>query len=219
MPTFVNKNDHPARVPHPSGGPLRRIVPGQVVEAEGEYADTLGSLSGFETASGDDKLRWERRQESQRVAGAMPGDGSRIASKLAIGPVRQQIRMQTIVAPLQRVVGDDAAPYAPDSGTITTKAQQAQVSPEHAQAMAAGEVNAVLGERVEGVPAATNADIVVTGDVTQDQIHNAQVENRELAEQAGQEFIGATSGEEPHAKKASSKPRRSAAASRADDDK
>lgn len=194
---LVNKNSHPARVRHPSGGPLRRILPGQVVEADGEFADTLKSTPGFETASSDDVKRHEAALDRARTKSAMPGDGSRINAKNAIVPALQEVRMQTIVAPLQRVIGDDAAPHAPESGTVTTRRDAALAGDAlDREAFARHDVLGLDSEVVLGAAPATNAEIV-TGTATQEQIHNAQVENARAADAAAKRFIGQTAGSEP----------------------
>lgn len=197
MPKLVNKNSHPARVRHPNGGPLRRILPGQVVEADGEYADTLSATPGFETASSDDVKRHEATLDRARTKSAMPGDGSRINAKNAIVPALQEVRMQTIVAPLQRVIGDDAAPHAPESGTVTTRKEAALAGDAlDREAFARHDVLGLDSEVVLSADAATNAALV-TGTATQEQIHNAQVENARAADVAAKRFIGQTASDEP----------------------
>ncbi len=192
MPKLVNTNDHPVRVKRGENEPLVRLVPGQVVECDGEYADRLSATAGVETASKDHVKRWEAKLERGRTRSAMPGDGSRLAAKSAISPARTQLRASVISAPLQRVVGDDAAPQGPPSGTITTKAEAATSGkPGDLQAFAQGEELAVAGEKVEG-SGATDHD-VLSGRATEPDIHNAQVDNRAVVNEAAKAFIEADS--------------------------
>lgn len=188
MPKFVNTLDHAIRASDGKGN-LPRVQPGQVVEATGEYADALAACPGVETASGDHESHWQSILESRQMAGAMAGDGSRIAAKAAIGPQRLAVRMDTIVAPLQRVVGDDAAPYGPPSGTITTRGVAGTSgSLADREAFLQNDVAGDEGEKVDA-PGASELDILA-GRATQSDIHNAQVENAALAEESAQRFVG-----------------------------
>ncbi len=192
MPKLVNNNAHPIRPVGPDGSTLARILPGQVVDASGAYADRLSACAGVGTASKDDVDRWDRSLDAQRTRGAMPGDGSRLSAKMALGPAREAVRHATVVAPLQRVVGDDSAPQGPPSGTVTTKADATSSGkPADVQAFAQGEEMAVLGKKVEANDTATNHTIV-TGQATQGDIHNKQTDNRAAADEAARAFIGSS---------------------------
>lgn len=137
--------------------------------------------------------------ERGQVAGTMPGDGSRLQAKLAIGPARQSLRQQVVVAPLQRVVGDDAAPQGPPSGTITTRFAAATSGEEgDLEAFAQGEEKVALGEKIEVAGDASDLD-VLAGRATGAQIHNAQVDNGQAAEEAARQFIGGAPGAVPTA--------------------
>ena len=58
MPDLVNTRDHAVRV-RDENGKLVRVVPGQVVSAEGSTADQLSGVEGIESASDDDREAWE----------------------------------------------------------------------------------------------------------------------------------------------------------------
>lgn len=193
MPKLVNTNPTPARVDN-GKGVLQRILPGQVVSAEGAYADNLTATNGFETASSQDVERWDAELERRRMKAAMPGDGSRLSQKLAIGPARQALRMQTTVAPLQRVIGDDAAPQGPPSGTITTRGEAATSGePGDLRAFAQGEELIAQGIKVPA-PGASEQD-VLAGRATGADIHNAQVDNMQAAEAAAKQHLATATGE------------------------
>lgn len=193
MPKLVNTNPTPARVDN-GKGVLQRILPGQVVNAEGAYADNLTATSGFQSASSEDINRWDDELDRRRMKGAMPGDGSRLSQKLALGPARQALRMQTTVAPLQRVIGDDAAPQGPASGTITTRGDAATSGkPGDLRAFAQGEELIAQGVKIDA-PGASEQD-VLAGRATGADIHNAQVDNMKAAEAAAKEHIATATGE------------------------
>lgn len=198
MPKLVNTNPTPARVMKPKAngdeGTLQRIRPGQVVSAEGAYADSLAATPGFETATSEDIERWDAELERGRTKSALPGDGSRLSQKLALGPARQALRMQTTVAPLQRVIGDDAAPQGPPSGTITTRGEAATSGePGDLRAFAQGEELVAQGVKIPA-PGASEQD-VLAGRATGADIHNAQVDNMRAAEAAAKEHIATATGE------------------------
>lgn len=187
MPKLVNRNPHPIRPKGPDGN-LVRIVSGQVVDADGDYADALSQTSGVESASSDEVKAWDAKLDAARTGGAMPGDGSRLSSKLAISPALLAARMAATVAPLQRVVGDDAAPQGPPSGTITTRGQAATSGDDRdLKAFAQGEELVMQGEKVEA-PGASELD-VLAGRATQSDIHNAQVDNADAAEAVAKAVI------------------------------
>lgn len=123
MPEFVNNNDQAVRVRHE--GRLYRLRPGQVMQVEGGAADLFSNMNGIDTASGDDKERWE---ESQRVGS---GDITETdAGKMSLDRMQTQLRVQArtaaVAVPLQQVIGDNDAPIGPPTGTITTKEAVAQ---------------------------------------------------------------------------------------------
>lgn len=187
MPAFVNSNPHAVRVMRQRGDGtderLVRLVPGEVVEADGAFADALCETPGVETADSGAAEAWQGRQDAEQVVGAMPGDGSRISAKLALGPIRAAVRIATVAAPLRRVVGDDSAPMAPVSGRVTTKDEMAQESAEHARAFGPNEARP--GDEIAEPGPGTPSGVRESGEV----IHNAQVENAELAEEMAHAFI------------------------------
>lgn len=195
MPKLVNGNTHAIRVRHPDGS-LHRILPGQVVDADGAFADALTDTAGVSTATAEQSKAWDAKLDADRTRSAMPGDGSRLSSKLAIGPARAELRALATVAPLQRVVGDDHAPQGPASGTITTRGDAATSGDERdLVAFAQGEELVMQGVKVES-PGADEHEIA-SGRATQSDIHNAQVDNAQVAEDAAKRFI---EGEDDEAK-------------------
>lgn len=190
MPTFVNNNSTASRVADPdNGGRLRRILAGQTIEADGAFADALTATPGFDTADAGDESAWQERVDANNAAGLSEGPALRAQAKGMIPAMRQALRSATIAAPLRVVVGDTMAPYGPDNGTITTKAEAASASPEDRVAFADHE--ALPGERVEGAGEAATAENPVTGATTftESEIHNAQETNATVAEEAAQAYI------------------------------
>lgn len=182
-PSFVNTNSHPVRVDRPSPTPGRpsklvRLRPGQVVEAEGEYADSLAATPGVENATEEQAKVHEASVAQHRREGEMPGLGTRLGEKLALGPARVALR-RAIHAPLRRVVGDDAAPLGPPSGETSSKAQEAVKDDAHRRAFADHE--RLPGERVRGAGAPPLL-IPASADPRSGEIENAQARNAEQAE-------------------------------------
>lgn len=188
-PSFINENSHPVRVTRPSelaGGAseLVRIVPGQIIEADGAFADALEGTRGVNKASSEDENTYEAELERRQNEHAGPAPG--LDAKLAIGPARIAVRA-AVAAPLRRVVGDDAAPHGPASGTVTTKAEAARVDNVEREAFAQHErlpEETIPGVDLEALPAALGAF-----DHTSSQVETAQAINAELAEEAAQEYI------------------------------
>jgi hypothetical protein len=112
MPTLVNRNAHGVR----SGG--YRLGAGEVRDVSGEQADALSSINGVETASDEESREYKGRGSGGKEAGT-PGRLRSMQEHYA--QVRLAGKTLTVVIPLQEVIGDDAAPYGPPSGTITTK--------------------------------------------------------------------------------------------------
>lgn len=112
MPTLVNRNAHGVR----NGG--YRLGAGEVRDVSGDEADVLSGISGVETAKKEDKEAADRHGSRSRSAEA-PGQLRQVQA--AAAEVRVQGRNLLVVIPLQTVIGDDAAPYGPPSGTVTTK--------------------------------------------------------------------------------------------------
>jgi hypothetical protein len=115
MPKFVNKNAHPVRVS--DGKRLRRLVPGQVVTAEGEFADNLQSTSGVDTAGSNHEKEWDAKRSRTTSSEA----GPEALQMVDPGPAITALGKVAVSDPLQVVVGDDAAPRGPGTGTITTR--------------------------------------------------------------------------------------------------
>ncbi len=192
-PSFVNDNAHPVRVKSGVRGNgdsiLERIRPGEVVEADGAYADALSKVPGVTTASSEDERAFEKENEARERESSMPGRAARQEAKAGVGDARVLLRNAITAAPLRRVVGDDQAPVGPPSGTITTKGEVVDgAEPGSALRRAFGPNEARSGERVDGAgepPPGLPGAAVVSGA----EIHNAQVSNAEQAEQFAQELV------------------------------
>ena len=182
MPAFVNSNPHAIRV-RDENGVEKRVLPGQVVDASGAYADNLKGTGGVETANAEQRKAYEDRQTGD-VTG---GPARRLAAKRSLGPMRIAIRHATIAAPLRRVIGDDQAPYGPETGVVTTKAgadDPAHFEPNEARPVGKVDAN---DEVVDGLPSSAVP--------TSPAIHNAQVENAEVAEGVAERLLEEGSGE------------------------
>lgn len=118
MPKFVNKNSHPIRVRNGDGANLRRVRCGEVVEADGVLADNLEATSGVESASSADEKSWQAVLDAQH---GPHGDQSHSTESLQEVVDSVQAVRSLASDNLQTVVGDNAAPHGPDTGTITTK--------------------------------------------------------------------------------------------------
>ena len=186
MPNFVNDNSHPIRV-RDNDKVERRLIPGQVVQADGAFADRLTATAGVRTAESSDEKAWDDAGAKRR--GELSGPAHRLRAKMALGPMRTAVRA-LVAAPLRRVIGDDAAPHGPGTGTVTTKAEVAAKSPEDRQHFAPNE--ALPGE---SVPVATDGpgfDPYFQGsnqEPTEAEVFNAQAQNAAVAEQAAREMI------------------------------
>jgi hypothetical protein len=190
VPTFVNNNSTASRVADPdNGGKLRRILAGQTVDATGGFADALTATPGFDTADSGDTDAWQERVDANNAAGLSEGPALRAQAKGMIPAMRQALRSATIAGPLRVVVGDTMAPYGPDNGVVTTKAEAASASDLDRVAFADHE--ALPGERVEGAGEAATAEQPITAATTftEAEIHNAQESNAVIAEEAAQAYI------------------------------
>lgn len=172
---FVNDNEHPIRVKDGNGA-LQRIQAGGAVKADGAYADRLSATNGVREGSDDDLATSEVQ--------AAPLDHDRAVADVATA-ARQLAKQITVVGPLQRVIGDDQAPYGPPSGTVTTRQAVAQ------KAVAEGD------QRTR--EAFADHDAVSKVDATQDSVplsgaspvesaavHNAQADAFDVAGKAGE---------------------------------
>ena len=126
MPKLVNHNDHAVRVRDENGRPVR-LRSGQVLEADGATADALSGIEGVESANKADEDAYADSQAS-----GVEGDPQESDTAIEIYAVTRSLGKKLLVAlPLQRVVGDDAAPYGPPTGTVTTKQALAAESDEN----------------------------------------------------------------------------------------
>jgi hypothetical protein len=117
MPKLVNRNSHAVRA-RDENGVEHRLRSGQVVDASGPQADALKGIANVESANKSDEEAWDRaRGRKDR------GDSSATIVHVTgvLTQARVAGRMASVVVPLNEVVGDDAAPLGPPSGTITTK--------------------------------------------------------------------------------------------------
>jgi hypothetical protein len=182
---YVNKNPHFAAVEN-NDGKLQRIQPGEVVEADGGFADRLSRCPGVESASSADKKAWDGRNDTAAVASAGPTPQSAVQDALA--EARGHIAAAT-AALNQIVIGDDQAPYGPPSGVVTTV--QAVKDPEHFGPLSAAHVGPVpdadtAAGKIGGLEQATGAEV-----------HNSQVEAHNLVGDVASELAALQGGGEP----------------------
>lgn len=190
-PSFVNDKAHRVTTTDNDGKSVR-LRAGQVVDADGAYADRLQGL-GLPTASDDDRERYESSRRRKRG-----GEGSRrLAAKRALAPARSALRALTTVAPLQVVIGDDQAPYGPPTGTITTKQALAQESEEGRKAFADGE--AIPGDVVAD---GQTPDTRLAQQPTGVEVHNAQEQASRVAQAAAESHLEGHQGVAPAADEA-----------------
>src|SRR5688572_4491216 len=106
MGYYVNETGGPLRVDDGQGR-LRRVAPGAVVEAKGEFEEGLKDLDNVRSVSAEEA-------KELKNGGSTLLDPSRDASRdQAVTNVRAAARMVTVSVPLNEVVGDDDAPYGP----------------------------------------------------------------------------------------------------------
>ena len=115
MAYLKNPLDHAVRV-YDENGSLRRVRPGQVVEADGDFEKNLKAV-GAESASQSD---YETYEDDRRSAGPSEDVTRSAINSETINEARRAARAAT-VANLNEVHGDDDAPLGPPSGTVTTK--------------------------------------------------------------------------------------------------
>jgi hypothetical protein len=182
---YVNKNTHDAFVQN-NDGTLQRIVPGEVLNVDGAFADRLGSTPGVESASSADKKAWESRNDSPAAANVEPTPGSKLNDAI----VQARAAASALLAATnQIVVGDDQAPFGPPSGTVTTV--QAVKDPEHFGPLSAPHVGAV--------PDAGTAEGQIGGlaQASGAEVHNSQVEAHETVEPLAKALASLHAGGEP----------------------
>jgi len=129
VPTVINRNSH--RV---SSGNYK-LSAGQVKEVSGEEADALTGISGVESASQEDQDNYAASRSGPQEGG--PGQLRNVTALAAEARLRHRTLLVTV--PLQTVIGDDAAPYGPPTGTITTKQALSKGSEEDRRRFAPGE--------------------------------------------------------------------------------
>lgn len=187
MPLFVNENEHPIRVAvDPTGAQLPRILPGQIVQASGGYADNLGSTPGVREASAEEYESYLAELGDPNTADL---GASRTRPRQLVAQARTAIGYATVVGPLQRVVGDDQAPFGPPSGTITTRqavAREANEAGDQRTRMAFADHDAL--DPVEGLTEERENPLDATIR-TSPAIHNTQADNFVAAEAAADALI------------------------------
>lgn len=187
-PKFVNTNAHPVRVSDGNGG-LRRVVPGEVVDASGDLADALKSTPGVESAKQGDERSWE---STQAAAAGNPSADNALEEIEGVPAAARRAAGLGLAAANQRVIGDDLAPLGPPTGTITTK--QALATQDGAHRAAFADHEALPGEEVDGAA----ADPISQGatPATAAEVHNAQVAaNTAVGEIASEAFGDDTGGD------------------------
>jgi hypothetical protein len=127
MPVFRNENKHGV---NPSGS--QRVPAGQAVEVSDEDAKSYRSLGGLTELRGQEAKDATRAQEEEQSS--VPSRRERQNQR--IRELRIESRGQAVVAPLQRVVGDNEAPYGPPTGEVSTKVDEAQKDLAHRIAFA-----------------------------------------------------------------------------------
>lgn len=111
MGYYRNTSDSAQRVDDGTGR-LRRVAPGAVVEASGDFEDNLKSRDGVESASKEDF----QNQGHKFSSDTRDQDRDRLVTDMA-----SYANLVTTAVPLNEVIGDDDAPYGPPTGTITTR--------------------------------------------------------------------------------------------------
>jgi hypothetical protein len=130
MPEFVNNLDHPVRVANDQGESVK-VRPGQVINADGAFADNLKAIDGVDEATDEDREAWENRDPT--VSDITSG---KVSLEQELSDARVRGRVASIAVPLNQVIGDDNAPIGPPSGTITTKQAVARIGPVEKRAFA-----------------------------------------------------------------------------------
>lgn len=177
---YVNKNTHAAHVKG-NDGQLVRLAPGQVVNADGAFADNLSTTPGVAEASSADKKAWEG------TAAATETEAAPTPSSLVNDAIVEARAAATklLAATNQLVIGDDQAPYGPPSGVVTTA--QAVKDKEHFAHLSAGHVGEVDGGTAEGKIGGSEVP-------TSAEVHNSQVERTAAVDDLAKALAGLHGG-------------------------
>lgn len=171
MPVFHNTNEHNVTAKD-EGGKVVRIRAGRAKSVDGVAADQLAGYNGVREVSGD---------EAEQLLAGRQGASGDLTTESELGTRAAQARAAAthavVSAPLQVVVGDDSAPLAPPSGTVTTKQVMASKGQVERQAFADHEP--LIGERHGDVDDATGLE---AGPVSEAAVHNAQETARKVVE-------------------------------------
>jgi len=178
MPTVINRNSH--RV---SSGNYK-LSAGQVKEVSGEEADALTNINGVESASQEDQDSYNERRAGVQAGGS--GQLRHVTALAAEARLRHRTLLVTI--PLQTVIGDDAAPYGPDTGTITTKQVLSKGSEEDRRRFAPGErlPGEEENENLNDVERDQAAALTQLEELQAEVEERAQDEETERADEAGE---------------------------------
>lgn len=111
-----------------------RLKAGQVGHFDGVDADRLLALDGVHPLDSDEGDEYVKAHPEVVTSEAS-------ASLVLSDALTAVSRAQAVItqAPQQRVIGDDEAPLGPPTGTVTTRHQQAELSPVDAAAFAPNE--------------------------------------------------------------------------------
>lgn len=155
---YVNKNSHIAVVKN-NDGTLQRLQAGEVVSADGAFADRLAATPGVQSATSADKSAWDSRNDTSAAENTSPTPSSEVNAAVLEARVAAQ---RLLAATNQLVIGDDQAPYGPPSGVVTTV--DAVKDPEHFGPLSAAHVGSVEGDtaagKLGGVELPTSAEVL-----------------------------------------------------------
>lgn len=201
MPTtyFVNDNSHDIWVRDDSGE-LARTGPSDVVTAEegSSYETRLKATNNVREVSEDDANAEKSGAKTDDSPNTAIGTiGTTLASTIA------DINRIAVSAPLQIVVGDDQAPYGPDTGVVTTKQQLVADGDEKTyEQFASGEPRPDSdpahqeGDGTIVDPARGDVAVGAHGGPTSAEVHNEQVAARETVEEFAQSLTEGDGGED-----------------------
>jgi hypothetical protein len=182
MPLFQNTNSHAVRT-EDNDGRRRRVRTGEVLSADGAFADRLKAINGVETASKADLETYQKSRQADTG-----GQDARAPLAAKLGEVRAAAAA-LLTALDQVVVGDDQAPFGPPTGTITTK-QAAGAKEPHAF----GTNEAFQSGQVDGEPV-TAAAITGSGTITGRDVHVTQAEKQAAQDDAAQTVVSLLGGD------------------------
>lgn len=166
-----------------------RIPANGVIEVSGDDEKVVAGLPGVEKLSGADA-----KAALEQSSGPSADKTGTMVAQEQVDAARRSLNTAMVAAPLQRVIGDDEAPYGPGSGVLSTKKQEALKSEESRRAFAEGEALEEVEEPADPLTphAATKSPVV----------HNQQVEAKDAAEEIAERLNGLRESDEPAAEPA-----------------